>query len=199
MSTLVLASSNPGKTREFAMLLRELGLDVRSQSDFSVPPAPENAPTFVENAIAKARHAASLTGLPALADDSGLAVPALAGEPGVRSARYAGSGASDSDNVARLLARMAHLSGEQRAAAFHCVLVLLRAPTDPIPLICQGRWEGHILDQPRGTGGFGYDPIFLVPGTNSSAAELPPAEKNRRSHRALAAAVLMSHFRGLSD
>lgn len=195
MSTLVLASSNAGKAREFASLLGGLGLEVRPQSDFSVPPAPEDAATFVENAITKARHAAVLTGLPALADDSGLAVAALGGEPGVRSARYAGVGGSDRDNVSRLLERMAHLGGTQRAATFHCVLVLLRTPTDPIPIICQGRWEGHILSQPRGSGGFGYDPVFLVAGTETSAAELPAAEKNRRSHRGQAVAALLAHLR----
>lgn len=192
---LVLASGNIGKARELAALLSELGLELLAQGELGVPACPEDAPSFVENAIAKARHACRLTGLPALADDSGLAVPALQGEPGVHSARYAGPQASDADNVARLLERMRALPPERRAACFHCVLVLLRDPLDPVPLICHGRWTGQVLEAPRGAGGFGYDPVFLVPDLGLSAAELSSSEKNRRSHRARAVSALLRQLR----
>jgi XTP/dITP diphosphohydrolase len=195
MIRLVLASGNSGKVREFSLLLAGLQLEVISQRELGVASPPEDAATFVENAIIKARHASRMTGLAAFADDSGLAVDALGGEPGVRSARYAGSNASDEDNWRRLLKRMRELPDSQRGASFHCVLVLFRAPDDPVPMISHGRWPGQILRSPRGTGGFGYDPVFEVPELRLSAAELSAEEKNRRSHRANAVEGLLNQLR----
>ncbi len=160
------------------------------QSAFGVPEAEETGLTFVENAILKARNAALYTGLPALADDSGLAVDALGGAPGIYSARYAGFGAGDRANIDKLLAELAGVPAERRTARFVCALALLHHPADPTPLICQGSWEGIILTEPRGVGGFGYDPVFFVPGENRTAAELEPAVKNRLSHRGRALAQL---------
>ncbi len=187
MRDIVLASSNRGKLSEFRELLAPLGIGVRAQSEFGVRDAVEDGATFVENALIKARHAASDTGLPALADDSGIVVDALDGAPGIRSARYAGAQASDADNVRKLLAAMAHVPDERRACRFVCVLVFLRHANDPVPLIRTGCWDGKLLHEPRGSGGFGYDPVFEVPGRSCSAAELPPHEKNRISHRGQAA------------
>jgi XTP/dITP diphosphohydrolase len=180
---LVLASNNPGKLRELGELLAPLGLALVSQGELGVSEAEEPAVTFVENALLKARHAARQTGLPALADDSGLAVDALNGQPGVRSARYAGSGASDHDNVQALLEALADVPEAERSAQFHCVLVYLRHADDPTPVICHGRWPGRILTAPQGDGGFGYDPVFLVPEYNCSAARLSREQKSRVSHR----------------
>lgn len=180
---LVLASNNPGKLRELGELLAPLGLEPVSQGELGVGEAEEPAVTFVENALLKARHAARETGLPALADDSGLAVDALSGQPGVRSARYAGSGASDDDNVQALLKALADVPETDRSAQFHCVLVYLRHADDPTPVICHGRWPGRILASPRGDGGFGYDPVFLAPEYGCSAAELSREQKSRVSHR----------------
>lgn len=191
---LVIASNNKGKIAELTSLLAPLGLTPVAQGELGVGEAEEPAVTFVENAILKARHAARATGLPALADDSGLAVDALGGEPGVRSARYAGESASDEDNVRALLAAMEGIPEAQRTAQFHCVLVYLRHADDPTPVICHGRWPGHILEQPRGEGGFGYDPVFLVPETGTSAAELPRDEKGRISHRGRALARLLEQL-----
>lgn len=184
MRKLVLATNNVGKAREFAALLAELKVDIAPQSAFAVPEVEETGLSFVENAILKARNAALHTGLPALADDSGLVVNSLGGAPGIHSARYAGSGASDRANVDKLLAELLGLPMQQRTARFECVLVLLRHPADPMPLICQGHWQGAIAFEPHGAGGFGYDPIFLpLCQEGKTAAELDMAIKNRLSHR----------------
>lgn len=180
---LVLASNNAGKVREIAQLLAGTGLEVVPQGAFAVPEVEENGLTFVENAILKARAAARHSGCPALADDSGLEVDALKGAPGIRSARYAGPEASDAQNIARLLAALAGVPEAERSARFQCLLVYLRHADDPTPMICQGTWEGRILEAPRGTQGFGYDPVFFVPNQGCSAAELDPAIKNQLSHR----------------
>lgn len=185
---IVIASSNPGKLREFRHLLAPLGWDVVSQSDLNVAPADEPHPTFLENALGKARHAAAATGLPALADDSGICVAALGGAPGVVSARFAGEPSDDARNNAELLRRLA--SAPDRRAHYTCVLAAVRAADDPEPLIADARWHGEILTAPRGTGGFGYDPLFLLPALGLTAAELDPAEKNRISHRGQAMAEL---------
>ncbi|MEO8444599.1 MAG: RdgB/HAM1 family non-canonical purine NTP pyrophosphatase [Gammaproteobacteria bacterium] len=187
---LVLASGNAGKVREFQALLGS-AWRVRTQSEFGVEPVEETGDTFLANALLKARHAARIAGLPALADDSGLEVDALGGEPGVRSARYAGSGADDAANNARLLAALAGVAEEQRTARYRCVLVWVAGPDDDRPVVAEGVWEGRILPEPRGTAGFGYDPLFLDPATGLSAAELAPAAKNSRSHRGLALARLL--------
>ncbi len=193
MKKLVLASGNAGKLREFGQLLARFDFEVLPQAAFNVPEAAEPHITFVENALAKARHAAELTGLPALADDSGLCVTALGGAPGVYSAHYAGEPRSDQRNNARLLADLAGIA--DRRAHYVAVLVLLRSASDPQPLIAQGEWHGEIIDAPRGAGGFGYDPYFLVPDLGLTAAELPQEEKNRRSHRGQALARLIEHLR----
>lgn len=193
--TLVIASNNPGKIAEFNDLLAPLGLVPIAQGELGVGEAEEPAVTFVENAILKARHAARITGLPALADDSGLAVDALSGQPGVRSARYAGDTASDKDNLNALLANMANVPDGQRNAQFHSVLVYLRHADDPTPLVCHGQWHGRILRQASGAGGFGYDPIFFVPERNCSAAELSRAEKGKLSHRGQALAMMTEQLK----
>lgn len=182
--TLVLASGNAKKAAELAALMGPLGLSLRLQSDFGVSEADEPHPTFVENALAKARHASAATGLAAIADDSGLCVAALDGAPGVVSARFAGEPRSDARNNVLLLARLEGV--EDRRAHFVCTLVLVRAATDPEPLIAEGRWHGQILTAPRGAAGFGYDPLFFVPALGCTAAEMSAADKNRHSHRALA-------------
>ncbi|MGO2137231.1 RdgB/HAM1 family non-canonical purine NTP pyrophosphatase [Marinobacter sp.] len=192
---LVIASNNRGKISEFTHLLSPLGLVPVPQGELGVGEAEEPAITFAENAILKARHAARETGLPALADDSGLAVYALNGAPGVRSARYAGANASDLDNLNALLEAMVNVPDGQRGAQFHCVLVYLRHADDPTPIICHGRWPGSILRAPQGAGGFGYDPIFLCPEKNCSASELSRDEKNRISHRGRALVLLMEQLR----
>ncbi len=194
MRKVVLATGNPGKVREFGALLAEFELEIVPQSVFGVPEAEETGLTFVENALLKARNAALYTGLPALADDSGLAVDALGGAPGIFSARYAGPGAGDRANIAKLLAELNGVPAERRTARFVCALALLHYPADPTPLICQGSWEGVILTEPRGAGGFGYDPVFFVPGEKGTAAELEPALKNRLSHRGQALALLRWHL-----
>lgn len=181
--TIVLASSNPGKIREIEALLAGSGLIVRPQSDFRVPEVAETGLTFVENALLKARQAARCSDHPAIADDSGLAVDALGGAPGIYSARYAGPGADDAQNNARLLDALAGVPDSERTARFICVMVLLRHAEDPTPIVCQGSWEGRILTAPRGESGFGYDPVFFVPTHGCSSAELKPAVKNALSHR----------------
>ncbi|WP_404367728.1 RdgB/HAM1 family non-canonical purine NTP pyrophosphatase [Marinobacter sp.] len=191
---LVIASNNTGKLREFADLLSPLGIQPVAQKDLGVTEADEPAVTFVENAILKARHACVMTGLPALADDSGLAVDALGGQPGVRSARFAGESASDADNVRALLDALAGVPEGERRAQYHCVLVYLAHAKDPTPLICHGRWEGEILTEPRGEGGFGYDPVFEVTETGCTAAELSRTEKGRISHRGRALRSLMDQL-----
>jgi non-canonical purine NTP pyrophosphatase, rdgB/HAM1 family len=197
MQKLVLASGNRGKLKEFADLLQNRGFAVHAQSEFGLDSADETGLTFVENALIKARHVCQQTGLPALADDSGIEVDALNGAPGIYSARFAGPNASDTDNNAKLLQELAEVPDELRTARYHCVLVLMRHANDPTPLICQGAWEGRILREPVGEGGFGYDPLFFVPTHNCSAAQLDKAEKNRISHRAIALQSLLqslAHF-----
>ena len=184
MKKIVLASNNSGKLREFSTLLSSLDFEVLPQSALDVPEADEPYTTFVENALAKARHCARVSGLPALADDSGLCVTALGGAPGVYSARYAGEPKSDARNNDKLLAKM-HGNTDRRAH-YVCVLVLCRSADDPQPIIAEGEWHGEILDAPRGSGGFGYDPLFLVPELGFSSAELSAEEKNARSHRGIA-------------
>ncbi len=178
---LVLASNNRGKLAEFAQLLAPLGYALTPQGELGIPEADEPHATFVENALAKARHAARLSGLPALADDSGICVPALGGAPGVHSARYAGEPKSDAANNARLVQAMA--AQADKSAYYYCVLVFLRHAADPQPVIAEGRWQGELIADPRGQGGFGYDPHFLVRELGKTAAELSPEEKNRLSHR----------------
>lgn len=196
---LVIASNNKGKIAELTSLLSPLGVQPVAQGELGVSEAEEPAVTFVENAILKARHAARETGLPALADDSGLAVDALGGAPGVRSARYAGENASDADNVRALLDAMSSVPDDQRGAQFHCVLVYLRHADDPTPIICHGRWPGRILRDIRGEGGFGYDPVFLVPETHCSAAELSREQKGHISHRGRALAQLLEQLKARAD
>ena len=193
MGKLVLASSNPGKLREFRRLLEPLGITVVAQSELGIPDAEEPHPTFVENALAKARHASQLSGLPALADDSGICVDALDGAPGVLSARYAGEPKSDARNNARLIADLAGVA--QRGAHYACVLVLVRHPGDPEPLIAEGIWDGIVIDTPRGSGGFGYDPHFLDPQFGLTGAELPLEQKNAVSHRGKAMRLLIDRLR----
>lgn len=193
--TVVLASGNPGKVREFNQLLSSLDFEVVPQSRYAVAEAEETGLTFVENAILKARNAAHHTRLPALADDSGLEVDALNGAPGIYSARYAGPGASDRENLEKLLTMLDGVPDERRAARFQCVLVYLRHALDPTPLICQGTWEGRILTAARGTGGFGYDPVFFVPDQGCASAELPPEVKNTLSHRGQALRKLLDALR----
>jgi XTP/dITP diphosphohydrolase len=192
--TIVLASGNTGKLRELARVLAPLGVELRPQSAFDVPEVEENGLSFVENAIIKARAVSRYSGLPAIADDSGLEVDHLNGEPGIHSARYSGEG--DEGNNRKLLAALGDLPREQRSARFQCVLVYMRHALDPTPLVCQASWEGYILDQPRGEHGFGYDPLFYVPEEQCSSAELPPDVKNRISHRARASALLVERLRG---
>jgi len=195
MDTLVLASGNQKKLDEMRAILEPLALKVVPQSDFQVPEAEETGLTFVENAILKARNAAAHTGLPAIADDSGLEVDALNGAPGIYSARFSGADASDAKNNALLIDMLGDLPDAPRSARYQAVLVLMRHPDDPTPLICQGTWEGEILLAPRGNGGFGYDPHFLIPELGVTAAEMDPAEKNRVSHRGHALKALMDALR----
>jgi XTP/dITP diphosphohydrolase len=187
---IVLASNNAGKLREFGELLAPLGFDVRPQREFNIPEAEEPHPTFVENALAKARHASALTGLPALADDSGICADALGGAPGVLSARYAGEPKSDARNNEKLIADLAGQA--DKSAHYYCVLVFVRHANDPQPVIAEGRWNGEIVPQPRGEGGFGYDPYFLVPSLGKTVAELPSEQKNELSHRGKALRELIS-------
>lgn len=180
---LVAATGNAGKLAELGRLLDGLGWMVVAQSALGVEPPPEDGLTFVENAIAKARHAAERTGQPALADDSGLVVDALGGAPGILSARYAGSGGGDAANNEKLLRALVGVPEEERTARFECAVAWLRNPHDPVPLIACGTWAGRVLEAPRGTNGFGYDPLFLDPGTGRTAAELEPERKDALSHR----------------
>lgn len=187
---VVVATGNAGKLAEIRDLLGDSGLDLIAQSDLGVPEPDETGATFVENALLKARHAAALTGLPALADDSGLLVDALRGEPGLRTARYAGPKATAADNIAKLLAALDGVPDDRRGARFYACVVLLRRADDPLPLIAEGDWPGAILRAPRGQGGFGYDPVFYDPERGAGAAEMEPALKNRISHRGRALAAL---------
>ena len=191
---VVLATSNPGKVREFQILLAPMGLEIISQSDLGVSSPEETGLTFIENALIKARHAARMTGLPAIADDSGLVVPALNGMPGLYSARYAGLNASDGENVVRLLNDMAMLSDHDRIGYYLCAMTLITQPTDPAPVIAQAGWPGRIGFEPKGTGGFGYDPIFIPEGSDRTAAEMDPDVNNAQSHRALATAALIQQL-----
>ena len=198
MKRIVLASGNRKKLQELQQLLAGKAVEFVPQTDFNVPDAVEDGTSFVENALIKARHASRLTGLPALADDSGLEVDALGGAPGIHSARFAnphGSGNSlDADNNALLLHKLAQLPPSPRTARFRCALVLVRFADDPLPLVCEGSWEGFILAQPHGKNGFGYDPLFFVPGHGCSSAELAPEEKNRLSHRGQALRQLLDRW-----
>ena len=187
---LVLASSNAGKLEELRGLLADTGIELVAQSDLGVEDADETGTTFVENALIKARHASLQTGLPALADDSGICVDALNGAPGLYSARYAGGHGDAQRNIDKLLDALHGVPGEQRGAHFYCVLVLLRHAHDPQPLIVEGEWQGRILHERRGAGGHGYDPVFFDPPSGQSAAEMPLDEKNRISHRGKALAAL---------
>ena len=189
---LVLASNNKGKLAELQAMLGD-SITVRPQSDFTDIEAEETGLTFVENALIKARHAARISGLPALADDSGLAVDALGGAPGIYSARYAGGG-GDAANNAKLLEALKDVPDAERGAQFICALALLRHAEDPIPVICEGAWQGRILHAPSGEHGFGYDPLFWVPERDCSSAELSPQEKNQLSHRARAMALLKTRL-----
>lgn len=191
--SLVLASNNAGKLKEFREMLAPIGFDVRAQGEFNVPEAEEPHPTFVENALAKARHAARLTGLPALADDSGVCANALGGAPGVFSARYAGEPKSDARNNEKLVADLA--AQTDKSAYYYCVLVFVRHADDPQPVIAEGRWNGEIVAEARGQGGFGYDPYFWLPAQGKTAAELTADEKNRLSHRGQALRVLVEKLR----
>ena len=195
---LVLASGNAGKLAELRDLLAGDGFTLRAQSELGVEDAEETGLTFVENALLKARHAARATGLPALADDSGLCVDALGGAPGLYSARYAGPDGNGARNIVRLLGELEGVPDEARGARFHCCIVLLRHAADPCPLVVEGSWRGRILRAPRGEGGFGYDPVFLDPASSLTAAELPAARKNAASHRGLALAALRARLHELA-
>lgn len=186
---IVLASGNQGKLREFRQMLEPMGYEIHPQSEFNVTEAEEPFGTFVENALAKARHVSRQTGLPAMADDSGICVDALGGKPGVLSARYAGNPKSDDRNNQKLITDLAGV--ENRSANYYCVLVYVRSADDPQPIIADGRWSGIVIDEPRGTNGFGYDPYFLIPEFGKTAAELPPEQKNACSHRGKALKALM--------
>ncbi|MEX1033738.1 MAG: RdgB/HAM1 family non-canonical purine NTP pyrophosphatase [Cellvibrionaceae bacterium] len=187
---IVVASNNGGKLREFQQLLKELPLELCPQSDFGITPAEETGLSFVENAILKARHACKQSGLPAIADDSGLAVDALRGAPGIYSARYSGTN-DDEANNRLLLENLKSVPETQRGARFHCALAYMRYEEDPCPIICQASWEGQILFAPQGENGFGYDPLFYLPLSGCSSAELPPEQKNRISHRGQAMRKLL--------
>jgi non-canonical purine NTP pyrophosphatase, rdgB/HAM1 family len=195
MQKVVLATGNAGKVRELASLLSDFGLDVVAQTELNVESVEETGLTFIENAILKARHAAKVTGLPAIADDSGLAVNVLGGAPGIYSARYAGEDASDQQNLEKLLVALKDVPDDQRQAQFHCVLVYMRHAEDPTPLVCHGTWPGRITREAAGNGGFGYDPIFFVPDAGKTAAELSREEKIAVSHRGQALKQLLEALR----
>ncbi|MDJ0805390.1 MAG: XTP/dITP diphosphatase [Gammaproteobacteria bacterium] len=191
---IVLASNNAGKVREINQLLASQRIQVVTQQEFDIPDAIEDGLSFVENAIKKARHATELSGLPAIADDSGLEVDALQGAPGIYSARYAGEGASDQANLEKLLDALRDTPDERRSARFQCLLVYMRHAQDPTPIICQGTWEGGILREPVGENGFGYDPVFYVPSHDCSSAQLPSTVKNQLSHRGQALQKLLTEL-----
>ncbi|QKJ88575.1 dITP/XTP pyrophosphatase [Paramixta manurensis] len=195
MQKVVLATGNPGKVREMADLLSAFGLDIVAQTDLGVESAEETGLTFIENAILKARHAAQITGLPAIADDSGLAVDVLGGAPGIYSARYAGVDASDRQNLEKLLDALKTVPDGQRQAQFHCVLVYVRHAEDPVPLVFHGSWSGEIARAEAGAGGFGYDPIFYIPSLGKTAGELSKEEKRAVSHRGKALTLLLDALR----
>ena len=197
---VVLATGNRGKLAELRAILAGTGLEVLPQSDFGIEPPVEDGESVAANALIKARHASRLAGLPAIADDSGLEVDALGGRPGIHSARYAGPGCGDDDNNAKLLQELAGVADAGRTARYRCAMAWVDHGDDPVPLVCEAAWEGGIARAPRGTGGFGYDPLFVVAGGDLTAAELPAGEKNRVSHRGQAlralAAALGSRLRG---
>lgn len=195
MTTIVLATGNQGKVNELSLLLADYNIDVVPQSHFNVPDVPETGTTFIENAIIKARHAAKITGLPAIADDSGLAVDALGGAPGIYSSRYSGESATDHRNNQKLLLALQNTPKEERTARFHCVLAYLKHAEDPTPIICHGVWEGEILMAMQGNEGFGYDPLFWLESQQKTAAQLPREVKNTMSHRSKALAQLVTHFK----
>lgn len=197
MKKILLASNNPGKVREIAAMLANHHVEIVPQSAFAIPDAEETGLTFIENALLKARHACRHSGLPAIADDSGLEVDALGGAPGVYSARYAGEGAGDAANNAKLLQDLTDVPDDRRTARFRCVMVFLRHPEDPSPVIGEGVWEGVVLCEPRGSGGFGYDPLFFVAERGCASAELPPDDKNRLSHRGRALRDLVEKLGGM--
>lgn len=194
MRRVVLASGNVGKLREMSALLAPLGLELLTQSSLGIHPAAETGTTFLENALIKARHGAKIARLPAIADDSGIEVDALDGRPGVYSARFAGENASDQDNLHKLLTELHGVPAEFRQARYHCVIVFVRDEHDRDPIVAHGTWEGQIGTEPRGTGGFGYDPIFIPAGLHSTAAQLPPEQKNQLSHRAQALIALVKEL-----
>lgn len=194
MNQIVLATGNQGKLREFRQLFSALSVQIVAQSEFAVPEADETGLSFVENAIIKARNACQFTGLPAIADDSGIEVDALQGKPGIYSSRYAGKGATDADNIQALLRALEGIEAHERTARFQCVLVFMRHANDPTPLICQGTWQGEILETPTGDAGFGYDPLFWVPETDCSAAQLSAEQKHAISHRGKAMRQFIEEF-----
>lgn len=195
MARVVLASSNPGKLREFADLLAGLALELAPQSDFGIEPPPETGDTFLDNALIKARNAAQRSGLPAIADDSGIEVDALDGAPGVYSARFAGEGATDAANLDKLLRSLAGVPEARRGARYRCVIVFVRHADDGHPLLGEGTWEGWITDAPRGLGGFGYDPAFIPANETRTAAEMSASEKHAVSHRGQAMRAFLAQFR----
>ena len=192
---VVLASSNKGKLRELSTLLAPLGYDIVTQSSLGIDTPPETGDTFAANALLKARYAAAASNLPALADDSGIEVDALGGRPGIFSARYAGEGASDEDNLRKMLGEMRDVAEGKRAARYRCVIAFVSTADDADPILAKGTWEGTLISQPRGLGGFGYDPIFVPSGFDRTAAELDPAEKNSLSHRGQALRALIDQLR----
>ena len=195
MQKIVLATNNQGKVNELQNLLADAGFDIVAQSQFNLPDADETGLTFVENAIIKARYAAKLTGLPAIADDSGLVVEVLNGEPGIYSARYAGEHGNDESNNQKLLQALQPIPQEKRSAYFYCALVFMRHENDPTPIICLGKWNGLILNELKGKGGFGYDPLFYVPELNCTAAELTKEHKSQISHRGQALKQLIKEIK----
>ena len=198
MQKIVLASSNSGKLREIQQVLKHLNLQLLPQWEFDISDADETGLSFIENAIIKARHASAISGLPALADDSGLEVDVLQGRPGIYSSRYAGDMATDADNVKKLLSDMEGIESLRRSARFQCVLAFIRYPDDPTPIIAQGSWDGFILEETRGQKGFGYDPVFYIPEHQCAAAELDPEIKNQHSHRASALKKLVKLMSGVN-
>jgi len=199
LNKIVLASNNAGKAREITEILKAYGISVVPQSEFGVPEIPETGLTFVENALLKARNACHHTGLPAIADDSGIEIDALQGRPGIYSARYSGEGASDEANLQKALTELKDIPEAQRGARFQCLMVLLEHENDPTPLICQGAWEGRILTEPQGENGFGYDPIFYVPEHQCSSAQLTADQKNALSHRGKALKILAEKIKALTS
>jgi len=197
MKKIVLASGNQGKLREFAQILQQFDFEVIPQSQFKVPDVAETGLSFVENAVIKARNAAQHTGLPAMSDDSGIEVDALDGSPGIYSARFAGPNATDADNNKLLIEKLKDIPDAQRTARYHCVIVYMHHANDPMPLICQGSWEGKVLHEPHGQHGFGYDPFFYVPTHNCTSAELLPEVKNQLSHRGQALRALQTALQNL--